>query len=173
MSEPPKFLLRSWGGDIAQVIALRTPDAYEPDDHVACWWFYTPEERQAFISAFNHVGSVMRDKQDPGADEDGEIIDTRARTVAVVTLKTPDGQVGTFEMNFGYGYSDHAVRFMFEDGNYACDCNRRDFLKSYCNIGEGHLDDMTCGDTIELVSLETKHIPLEELSAVGEGEPPR
>lgn len=152
-----KYLLRSWGADEEQVIALRPPDAYEPDDHVACWWFDSKDERERFIQSFGHVVNAMRDRVDPGEDSDGEIINTEALTVALVTLQLPDGRHGTFRMPFGYGYPEHSVRFMFTEGNYSCDCNRRDFLHEYCSIGDGTTDDDGCGDTIQLVDLVIEH----------------
>ena len=167
MSDTPQYLLRSWGGDLQAVVKLREPDTYERDDHhVACWWFDSAEEREAFIKQFSPMLNAVRDRVNPGLDRDGEeTIDTRTMTVAVVTLKTPDGQIGTFDMSFGYGYPEHSASYMFEEGNYSCDCNRRDFLHDYCGIGDGHLEDMNCGDTIELVSLTFKHIPFAALHA--------
>lgn len=34
-----------------------------------------------------------------------------------------------FFYDYGHGYSEDAARFMFEEGNYSCDCNMSSFLK--------------------------------------------
>lgn len=44
----------------------------------------------------------------------------------------------------------HLTRYMWEEGNYSCDCNKSLFARQRgfdCN-------ELECGDTIELVSLE-------------------
>lgn len=69
-------------------------------------------------------------------------MDTIAKMVLVYdTIPYP------YEYNFGYGYSEEAAHYMFEDGNYSCDCNRSMFLKSkYGNI----IKELDCGHTIQL-----------------------
>lgn len=157
----PQFLLRSWGASLESVVALRAPDTYEsPSGHVGCWWFETREGREVFIEQMDGIINAIRDRVDPGADPHGEMIDTRTLTVAVVTLRLPSGEQGTFRMPFGYGYPAHSARFMFEDGNYSCDCNRRDFLADHCGLNDG-IAERTCGDTIQLVSLTVEHEPFE------------
>ena len=49
--------------------------------------------------------------------------DVRKRTVARMTFTLPDGRAFPFEFDFGYGYPVDAAEYMFEDGNYSCDCN--------------------------------------------------
>jgi hypothetical protein len=43
------------------------------------------------------------------------------------------------------------VYWMYEEGNYACDCNRSLFIGQEC---DEDFPEMPCGDTIELVSIE-------------------
>lgn len=43
--------------------------------------------------------------------------------------------------------------YMWEEGNYACDCNRSLFIQRQC---DNSFPEMDCGDTIKLVSL--KHV---------------
>lgn len=85
--------------------------------------------------------------------------DTHKCTFARVTLRMPDGRTGIFEQSFGYGYPFESVEFMWREGNYGCDCNKRLFLARECqidpeNIDADNFDNMQCGDTIKLVSLE-------------------
>lgn len=50
-------------------------------------------------------------------------------------------------------YDDYgdSMEYMFEDGNYSCDCNRSLFIQRQC---DEDFPDMKCGDTIEMVSFE-------------------
>jgi hypothetical protein len=45
------------------------------------------------------------------------------------------------------------VFFMYEDGNYSCDCNRSIFIKQYC---DQEFEEIACGEEIKLVSLEVE-----------------
>ena len=54
------------------------------------------------------------------------------------------------ECDFGENYPEDAALFMFEEGNYSCDCNRSIF------INEQHGDcikELECGDTIKMKDL--------------------
>jgi hypothetical protein len=170
VSESPQWLFRTWGRDVPLLAALRHPDKIEREDetdhHGAfCYWFATKAERDWFKASIPQGYVVVRSTADPGYDEDGELIEPRAETFADVTLRLPDGRTFSYSHSFGYGYPAHSVEFMYHDGNYACDCNRRLFLERYAGeplSGEGDPDaDLTCGDTVELVSLVVRKVPLE------------
>ena len=47
--------------------------------------------------------------------------------------------------------SFETIRFMYEENNESCDCNRSLFIKRYCNESFPELE---CGEEIELISLE-------------------
>lgn len=149
------FLLRSWGGDLEKVTKEFPPDKWEKGDHVACWWLDSPAVRDAFIASWPQGAiNVVPDKHDPGYDSDGEFIDTRKRTIAHVTLKTPAGEIATLHHDFGYGYPVHSAHYMYLEGNYSCDCNLRDFLEAQCGIdvpGDG------CGESIKILKIECTH----------------
>jgi hypothetical protein len=148
-----QYLLRIWGKDEDVVTSLRPPDAVEPSG-TKCYWFATDADREAFIGTFPPSCWVMRDKVNP------EDADTRAYTVALVTLTLPDGRVGMFEMNFGFGYPDDGVEYMWQEGNYSCDCNKRLYLARECDIDpefEEFDTENACGDTIALTGLEIFH----------------
>jgi hypothetical protein len=52
------------------------------------------------------------------------------------------------------GYHDFEVAtFMWEEGNYSCDCNRSLFIQEYCDENFNKGTEMECGDSIKLVSL--------------------
>lgn len=52
---------------------------------------------------------------------------------------------------FGVGFPVESARWMFIEGNYACDCNKSLFIRR-----NGHPDfpEMDCGDEIELVDID-------------------
>lgn len=142
--EPGRYphLLRFWGG--GQERLAREYDLSRNDGDAYAVWFETPEGRQQFKDAhqqLNVLDTVAFAEYD--REEDG---DTWKQTIARVTLKLPDGTTRTYDQNFGYGYPWHSVEFMYHDGNYSCDCNRASFA--------GIDNDMPCGDTLELVSLQ-------------------
>jgi len=158
----PQYLIRIWGRDTARVSSLRVPDAIEPNG-VLCYWFHTTQDRADFRAFISDNLMVVSSVVNPGYDHDGEPVDTHALTYARITLRLPDGREGTFDQCFGYGYPEHSVHYMWEDGYYSCDCNRRLFLTRHCDIDSEETDldtlDVRCGESIELVSLEIYHTP--------------
>lgn len=52
------------------------------------------------------------------------------RTVVVLDFRYKDADYH-IEYDFGYGYEEDTARYMFEDGNYACDCNRSRIIKRF------------------------------------------
>lgn len=88
-------------------------------------------------------------------------------------LEGPDGRVVAHESEWDDADRDILV-FMFEDGNYACDCNRSTWL---CGADVS----WPCGDSIRVLSLLADGVEVyrEELSSsrrvgsgTGTGEPP-
>lgn len=76
------------------------------------------------------------------------------RTVVEMNIKV-GGKVYPYSYDFGYGYSADAAEYMWKDGNYACDCNKRLFLsKVYPEIECP--EDPPCGDEIEIIDFEIK-----------------
>lgn len=79
-------------------------------------------------------------------------------TTAHVILRHPQkGHIG-YAHEFGVGYPEEAVLYTYNEGNYACDCNRALLLRQYCGVD---VDAIVCGHTIELLSLEIEHQPVE------------
>jgi hypothetical protein len=68
-------------------------------------------------------------------------------TVTVVVMDHPSmDRPVTIRQEFGIGYPVDSARWMWEEGNYSCDCNRSRFI-----IGAGTaFPAMECGETIEL-----------------------
>lgn len=46
--------------------------------------------------------------------------------------------------------SECEIPFIWEDGNYACDCNRSLFIQRCC---DENFPDFTCGHEIELIGI--------------------
>ena len=73
---------------------------------------------------------------------------TNKKTIFVGTLKYKD-KVFVIHHNFGYEYPEESAIFMFEDGNYSCDCNKSLFIQR--EYGEDVIPELDCGDDIELI----------------------
>ena len=59
------------------------------------------------------------------------------------------------ETNDTYKTTEELVEYLYEEGNYACDCNRSDFIAEYCDEG---FPEFECGREIKLVSLEPRPV---------------
>ncbi len=68
-----------------------------------------------------------------------------------ITLETPDGQQHIIVEDYHDG-----IEYMWEEGNYACDCNRRLFIARLTdpNFSADDPSLEPCGHTIQLISLE-------------------
>jgi hypothetical protein len=47
------------------------------------------------------------------------------------------------------------AEYLYEEGNYACDCNRSDFIAEHC---DKNFPELECGDTVNLISLEPRPV---------------
>lgn len=72
-------------------------------------------------------------------------------TKADITLKYKDRQYN-FIFDFKCDISEDSAEYLFEDGNYACDCNRSLFIKQHC---DKNFKQLSCGgDEIELIKIK-------------------
>lgn len=75
----------------------------------------------------------------------------KENTIANVVLKYKEKEY-PFVFDFGSYIPSAAAEFAFEDGNYACDCNRSLFIRRYC---DKDFPELPCGgDEIDLVKFE-------------------
>lgn len=44
----------------------------------------------------------------------------------------------------------HVAEYMYDEGNYGCDCNRSSFIGNYCDT---RFPEMRCGNKIKLISI--------------------
>lgn len=63
---------------------------------------------------------------------------------------------------YDYEYEEQStdnIYFGWTEGNYACDCNRADFINRYC---DEDFPEFQCGNTIELISLKAVEVGVVE-----------
>ena len=114
-------------------------------------YFKTEEERDRFLKLIKQYkylnqGLVWDLKE-------GEM--THKRTIFVADLKYKD-MVYTIHCDFGYEYPEEEAIFMFEDGNYSCDCNRSLFIQD--EYGENAIQELDCGEEIEMLNYHLEYL---------------
>ena len=112
-------------------------------------YFKTEEERDRFLKLIKQYSSqgLVWDLRE------GEM--THKRTIFVADLKYKD-LVYTIHCDFGYEYPEEEAIFMFEDGNYSCDCNRSLFIQD--EYGENAIDELDCGEDIEILNYHFEYL---------------
>ena len=139
MIDEPKYeyLLHWWGECEARI-----KEKWGYDEYL---WFDTEEKRNTVRKNIvnyadkNHWGYVTASYQ-------GYL--TRKQTIACMVWNYR-GRVGYLEYNFGYGFSTEDAMYMFEEGNYNCDCN----LSSFISEKYKDFPELECGDEIVLENL--------------------
>ena len=114
-------------------------------------YFKTKEERDRFLKLIKQdkylIQGLVWDL------EEGEM--THKRTIFVANLKYKD-MVYTIHCDFGYEYPEEQAIFMFEEGNYSCDCNRSLFIQE--EYGENAIDELDCGEEIKMVNYHLEYL---------------
>ena len=112
-------------------------------------YFKTKEERDRFLKLIKQYSSqgLVWDLRE------GEM--THKRTIFVADLKYKD-MVYTIHCDFGYEYPEEEAIFMFEAGNYSCDCNRSLFIQD--EYGENAIDELDCGEEIEMLNYHFEYL---------------
>ena len=64
--------------------------------------------------------------------------------------------VYTIHCDFGYEYPEEQAIFMFEEGNYSCDCNRSLFIQD--EYGENAIDELDCGEEIKMLNYHLEYL---------------
>lgn len=137
-----EYMVHIWGGAF-------NPDALpslERDHGITEGYYYfsTEKEKDDFIS-------LVRQPQysDQGLMTDikyGEM--SHKRTIFVGTLKYQDKKF-IIHYDFGYEFEKERAIFMFENGDYSCDCNRSLFIRK--EYGDDSIPELYCGDGIKLI----------------------
>ena len=112
-------------------------------------YFKTEEERDRFLKLIKQYSSqgLVWDLRE------GKM--THKRTIFVADLKYKD-MVYTIHCDFGYEYPEEEAIFMFEDGNYSCDCNRSLIIQD--EYGENAIDELDCGEEIEMLNYHLEYL---------------
>lgn len=137
-----EYFIRFWGASEEAI-------AKELGTSQRIWYFPTKAERDALIyriNQFSHLGLVM-DLQE------GHL--THKRTVATVVFKY-EGHTYITRNDFGPEYPVDAVHYMYEDGNYSCDCNRSNFIREI----DPNFPHLNCGSEIKMAKLRIGYVPL-------------
>lgn len=128
-----EYMLHTWGGFYNE--------QYRHPHKPGYFFFDTMEELRNYLSDLEKVEKQLNARMLAYTIEEGTHV--RYRTIAKMNL-VYKGTEYPFEYDFGYGYPIESAEFMFQDGNYACDCNRSIFLhEAYPEVPE-----KDCGHTI-------------------------
>lgn len=113
MGDKYEYMLHTWGGFYNE---------QHNHPHKAGYFFFdTMEELQTYLNDLERVEEQLNARILAYTIEEGTHV--RYKTVAQMTLLYNDTEY-PFEYDFGYGYPVESAEFMFQEGNYACDCNR-------------------------------------------------
>lgn len=132
-----EYFLKFWGG-AAQAIAK------DIGTEQSVFYFTNKQERDALVERIEKhaaLGLVM-------VTLEGHM--THKDTVAICTFLFR-GQTYVYGYNFGPEYAPSSAEFMFECGNYSCDCNRSTFLREG---GHQEVPTLDCGNEIKMTNLE-------------------
>ena len=116
------------------------------------FWFETKEARKSFKDKLRSIADkhrvIIAFREEEGRD-------TRFRVVASMMLTLPDGRSAKYSRDCGFGSDVDGVRFLFTEGNQACDCNRS------LNLQESGIDveEFPCGDEIKVTDFVVELVP--------------
>ena len=142
MDKQKEYMIHIWGGawnrdanpSIEKDLGIK--DGYH--------YFQTAEEKDTFLQLLRN----------PIYSDQGLVTDVKygvmshKRTIFVGTLKYKNEEF-VIHYDFGYEFPEENAIFMFEDGNYSCDCNKSLFIQR--EYGEDVIQELNCGDDIELI----------------------
>jgi len=148
------YLLRFWGRDAdsyaERLRMIGVSPVEERTGGALVAWFRTDAERAAAVA------TVRRPESQGGcvmvvADHDGPLV--HCYTVAVAALEV-NGRQYEVRQDFGLGFPSDAAHYIWEEGNFSCDCNRSALIAEQC---DPEIEELECGNTIKLVMLTVKH----------------
>jgi hypothetical protein len=158
-----EYGLKVWGGYFNDGVAR--PDAHRE----GTYFFSTAAERDAWHAELDAAAHAAG--QCVASDLfEGEY--ARERTIASFILVVGETEY-PMEYDFGCGYDAAGAHYMFEDGNYACDCNRSLFLRRLYGDVPGlppDNEEMKSDDVVPVVC--GKMIIMREFQVRGEMGPP-
>lgn len=144
------YMVRAWGGGQEEFSKEYPPT--KKHDGSLYYYFDTESEMKDLVQKARNwtKGTVVTD------EGQGDI---HNRTIACMDL-VYEGKAYYHEQDFGYGHWEGGAEYMYEDGNYSCDCNKKLFLsREYPELA--HLDngDVQCGDEIVVENFRVEYRP--------------
>ena len=139
MSGKTEYFVKFWGGADPYI---ENELGIKENNH----WFDTKKEREEFIDKlrpFSRYGLAMD-------TQEGSL--THKRTIAKVKVEY-ENKEHEITQDFGYEYPEGGVLFMFEDGDYACDCN----LSLFLNRQDSTFKRMDCGNKIKIKDIKVEY----------------
>lgn len=141
MSNQKEYMIHIWGGawnsdanpSIEKDLGIK--EGYH--------YFKTEEEKNEFCELLKNP--IYRN-QGLMIDEKYGVM-SHKRTIFVGKFKYEDKEF-IIHYDFGYEYEEEDAIFMFEEGNYSCDCNRSLFIQR--EYGEDVIPELDCGWKIEM-----------------------
>lgn len=145
MNDNKEWMVQTWGGAWNE----DANPSIEKDLGIKKGYHYfsTEAEKDAFIKLLRNP---IYQKQGLMIDVTEGIL-THKRTI-FVGLFNYQGKEFILHYDFGYEYSEENAAYMFEHGNYSCDCNRSLFIRS--QYGKDAIPELGCGWGIELVDYD-------------------
>lgn len=143
-----EFHVHFWGGVKNDGLAERFLGTSETD-----FWFDSREERRKFMYRLEAL-AVKNDTIVVFNETEAPICFTR--TIAHLVFAY-DGRQWAFEIDFGVGYEEESVHYLFNDGNYSCDCNRSALIHGcHPDFPQERFED-DCSEIIQLIDLQIEH----------------
>ena len=143
-----EYLLHTWGGFYNEeyITVHKEKPGY--------FFFDTKEELNSYLKKLQYIERVMKATRLMYVIEEGYKV--RYKTIAKMDFIYKN-KIYKHKEDFGYAYSPDTARFMFELGNYSCDCNRSNFIRRNYGLVIPKLE---CGDQIEMENLEIIQIKI-------------
>lgn len=146
-AKPYEYMVQTWGGfynDEHKAVHKLEPGYY---------WFSTEEARADFINERTRISVELNAHVFVTVLYEGR--HTRMRTVARMDLVL-DGKTYPLAYDFGYAFEEDAAEYIFNEGNYSCDCNLRSFIRK--RHPEVPASD-ACGETIDIQNFRIQLLP--------------
>ena len=145
-NEKYEYMLHTWGGFYNEEYAKKH------GKRGGYFFFDTMEQLQEYLNELKAIKKEMNASHLLAEISEGQNV--RYKTIARMKMKY-NGKEYNYEYDFGYAYPVDSAHYMFEDGNFACDCNRSAFLQA--EYGD-EIQEKDCGDEIEITEFQVLQV---------------
>lgn len=140
--EKYEYMLHAWGGFYNDKHKIK--HGLNP----GYFFFDTKGERDKYLDNLHKIETEL--SAFLLAHRTGEGTEVRYKTIASVSLEYK-GKNYEIEKDFGFHYPISSAHFMFNDGNYGCDCNLSGFIIDAYN---NEIPELDCGNEIKIIKLD-------------------